>query len=104
LIECRQLARASLLVDDRAGWAPMPFSSLEKVHEVDVEGMIRLTYLPILDAAGPLKFLTESPNLIRQRLGRGRARQKPSDPSYAVRGGRRPHHLGLEQELAELLE
>jgi hypothetical protein len=82
----------------------MPLGSLEEVDKVDAKRLFGLTHLPVFGAAVLLEFFAEAPNLIGQRLVRGRARQKPPDPADEVRRGLRPSQLSLEQELAELLQ
>ncbi len=82
----------------------MPLGALEEIDEVDAERLVCLPHLPLLDTAVPLSLFAEPSYLIRQGLGRGRARQESSHPAHEGGSRRRTHHLGLEQELAELLQ
>jgi hypothetical protein len=82
----------------------MPLRALEEVDEVDAERLICLPQLPVFSAAVPFQFLAEPSHLIGEGLIGGRSRQKPSYPAHEVRRRRRAYQLGLEQELAELLQ
>ncbi len=73
LVERRQWARASLLVDDDTSLALMPLGSFEKIDEVNAEGLVCLSQLPVLDPALAFQFLAKASDLIRQGFVRGRA-------------------------------
>ena len=46
----------------------MPLGSLEEIDQVDAEGLVRLTHLPVLGAAIPLQFLAEASYLITRSI------------------------------------
>jgi len=82
----------------------MPLGSLEEINKVDAERLVRLTHLPILGPAVLFQLLAEPSHLIGQGLIGGRARQEPPHPAHEVGRRRGSYQLGLEQELAELLQ
>ncbi len=104
LLQRRQRTRLPVFIDDGADRPPMPIRSLEEIDEVDAERLVCLTHLPVLGPAVAFQVLAEPSHLIRQWLVRRRAGQEPPHPAHDVGSRRRSCQLGLEQELAKLLQ
>jgi hypothetical protein len=103
LFERQQRTRVAAFVDGRTLRCAMPIGPLEEVNEVDAEGVFGLAHLPVFTAVA-LQFLAESAYLVSQGLVRGGSCQESADPAYAVRCRVLLDQLGLEDELAKLLQ
>ena len=81
----------------------MPVGSLEEVDEVDPEGLLGLTHLPVGTSAVSFQILTVRTDLVCQRPIDGLARQESAHSAHAVRGGLLLHQLRLHDKFAKLL-
>ena len=90
LFQCRERTGVAALVEDGAGRFAVPVGPLQKVDEVDAEGVLRLTDLPLFPAALALEVLAESAYLVGHGfVGRGE-REEAADPSVRSKAPRSP--------------
>jgi hypothetical protein len=82
----------------------MPIRSIEDVDDEDSKGLLCLAQLPVLKPAGAFQIVAAMPDLVRQRLVRGLAREELPYPTYEVGGGGLADQLAPQEELGTLLQ
>ena len=85
-VECLERGRPPLGVDGPRRGRPAPVGALQKIDEVDAEGLLGLPHLPVLPPPLALERVAELSDLVAEAggLARGAAgRTRPSGPRTA---------------------